>query len=103
MAGPSNLLFLTTLNTLQQFATQPRTSREIRTRPVSCFLQLYNSQSPIFNEFRGAFIHLAPMMVIHGGLVLVCGVDMQLLVFVQEVEQLIADDTLVSMLVGVVY
>lgn len=39
-------------------------------------------------------------MVVHGKLVLVGGSDMELLIFVQELEELVAQDTLVSALVG---
>ena len=86
IARSSNLPLLATLDTLQQLASQPRTSCKVRTRPVSCLLQLDNSQLAIFDKFRGEFVHFTLMMVIHGGLVLVSRLDMQLLVFVQEVE-----------------
>lgn len=98
--GTPQFSLLPTLDTVKEVTAHPCTSREVLARPVSRLLQLNNGELSILDKIHGVLVCFIFVVVIHGKLVLVGDSDMELFIFVQEPEELVAKDSLVSVLVG---
>lgn len=92
--------FLPTLDTVEQLTAHSCTPCKVLAWPVPRLLELDNGELLIFDEIHGVLICLISVMVVHGELILVGDSDMELLIFVQKLEELVAQDTLVPTLVG---